>query len=450
VRVGRLSWSYLAFAAYAAASLLMLNDPRQPLLPPPLSGRVQLSDAVFVVAIAVWLAAGAPGVARVARVTGIPAGVWIAANVVTAAFAVLPGPAWRETAVFAYLGLVLVWGAALLAEPVRLQAFTRWWLGLVAAVVVVGLIGGLAATLSGEGNYLVYQGRDMYLFGDRVFRVRSTLTPTTKLLATLLILALPVAFVLRRHGTPRERRLVGWLVVLMTLCELLTYSRQILEYLGLLGLLLWLEGRRRRVALITALAIAFVVGNLGVMVLSTWRITDAEYVRTADHARTLTDDHYYSTIPAMGVQTAALRVEYVHDNYFIMKWISWKGFLERPLTGWGPDAWPRVREWARKAGHAPATRFGFESAQSEPFTIAAEMGLVGLAAWAAFWMLSLCSMWASTAQGFAGILARYQALGCGATLLTSIHLDVMRFRFLWIALALGMAAAVCVREEVPT
>jgi hypothetical protein len=59
-------------------------------------------------------------------------------------------------------------------------------------------------------------------------------------------------------------------------------------------------------------------------------------------------------------------------------------------------------------------------------------------------------MWASTAQGFAGILARYQALGCGATLLTSIHLDVMRFRFLWIALALGMAAAVCVREEVPT
>ena len=31
----------------------------------------------------------------------------------------------------------------------------------------------------------------------------------------------------------------------MTLCELLTYSRQILEYVGLLGLLVWLESVMR-------------------------------------------------------------------------------------------------------------------------------------------------------------------------------------------------------------
>lgn len=245
MRVGRSSWPYLAFAAYAAVSLLMVNDPGRPLLPPPLSGKIQLSELVFVAAIAVWLGAGAPGLARVARVAGVPAGVWIAANVLTAAVAVWPGAAWRETAAFVYLGMVLVWGAALLAEPARLQAFARWWMVVVAGVVVLGLLGGLVATLSGEGNYLVYRGRDMYLFGDRVFRVRSTLTPTTKLLATLLILALPIAFVLRRYGTPRERRLCGWLVVLMTLCELLTYSRQILEYVGLLGLLVWLESVMR-------------------------------------------------------------------------------------------------------------------------------------------------------------------------------------------------------------
>ena len=286
----------------------------------------------------------------------------------------------------------------------------------------------------------------MYLFGDRVFRVRSTLTPTTKLLATLLILALPVAFVLRRYGTPRQRRLCGWLVVLMTLCELLTYSRQILEYVGLLGLLVWLESRRGRVALPAALAIVYVVGYLGVMALSTLRITDADYTRVADRTRTLTDNHYYSTIPEVGVQMAELRVEYVHDNYFVLKWVGWKGFLERPLAGWGPDTWPMILAWAKGAGHAPAT-FRFATGQSEPFTIAAEMGLVGLAAWAAFWVLSLRPMWALTGEGFAGMLARYQAIGCGAVLLTSIHLDVMRFRFLWISLALGLAAAVCARTE---
>jgi hypothetical protein len=36
-----------------------------------------------------------------------------------------------------------------------------------------------------------------------------------------------------------------------------------------------------------------------------------------------------------------------------------------------------------------------------------------------------------------------------AVLLTTLHLDVMRFRFLWIAMALGIAAAVCAREEAP-
>jgi hypothetical protein len=436
----------LAFAAYAAVSLVMVNDPRRPLLPPPLSGKIQLSDLIFPAALTIWLVGGARGLAGAARPAGRPAALWIVANVVTAAAAVWADPAWRETLAFAYLGAVLVWGTALLAEPARLRAFARWWVVAVGIVVLAGLLAGLVATLSGQGNYLVDRGRDMYLFGDRVFRVRSTLTPTTKPLATLLILALPVVFVLRRLGTARERRGYGWLLCLMTLCELLTYSRQILEYLGLLGLLAWLEGSRRRPGLAGALAIAYVIGFLGVMALSTWRITDTDLARTTDRARLVTDRHYYSTIPDTGVQTVDLRVEYVHDNYFILKRIAWKAFLERPLVGWGPDTWSRVLEWAMGRGHAPEG-FRFASAQSEPFTIAAELGLAGLAAWAGFWVLCLRPMWTAPGQALAGLLARRQALGCGAVLLTSVHLDVMRFRFLWISLALGLAAAVCARTQ---
>jgi hypothetical protein len=437
---------YLAFSAYAAVSLLMVSDPRRPLLALPLSGKIQLSEFLFPMALAVWLATGARGVAGALRSAGVPAGLWAAANVVVAAAAVVSGPAWREALAFVYLGAVLVWGAALLAEPVTLRAFSRWWAVAVGAVVVAGLLGGLVATLSDQVNYLVYRGTDMYLFGSRVFRVRSTLTPTTKLLATLLILALPVVFALRRHGTSRERKLGGWLLALMTLCELLTYSRQILEYLGLLGLLAWLEGRRRRPMLAVALAVAYLLGFLAVMGLSTWRITDRHLVRTADLTRTLTDNHYYSTIPETGVQTVDLRVEYVHDNYYVLKWIGWKGFLQRPLVGWGPDTWPTVAAWAKRAGHAPAG-VRFESAQSEPFTIAAEMGLVGLGAWIVFWALCFRAIGWPPGQGFAATLGRYQTLGLGAVLLTSIHLDVMRFRFLWIALALGIAAGSCARRE---
>ena len=39
-------------------------------------------------------------------------------------------------------------------------------------------------------------------------------------------------------------------------------------------------------------------------------------------------------------------------------------------------------------------------------------------------------------------------LGFAAVVLTRIHLDVLRFRFLWIALAPGIAAACCAGEEI--
>ena len=103
-----------------------------------------------------------------------------------------------------------------------------------------------------------------------------------------------------------------------------------------------------------------------------------------------------------------------------------------------------ILRWAKKAGHAPAS-LGFATGQSEPLTIAAEVGLVGLAAWAAFWVLCLRPMWTAPGQAFPGQLARYQALGCGAVLLISVHL--MWFRFLRISLAVGLAATTCARKE---
>lgn len=439
----------VGFVVYVAVSMLMINDPSRPLLPPPLGGKVQLSEVIFPLAIAPWVYARLPGIRRAALATGAPLAIWVTANAVTSVAAVLPGLAWRETAAFAYLGVVLIWGVALLTEPARLRSCAWWWSAVVAGVVVVGLAGWLAATVSGVENPLVYRARRMPLFGDWVFRVESTLEPTSKLLSTLLILALPAAFALRRHGGPRERRLSGWLIGAMTVCELLTFSRQILEFVGVLALLIILGMPRRRPLLLAGLGIAYLAGFLAIQGLSTWRVTEVQVTHAADRSRFVADRFYYTTLPDIGVQTVALRAEYVHDNYFVLKRTAWHGFLERPLTGWGPDTWSRVLQWAKETGRVPPSFPRFGSAQSEPFTIATEMGLVGLAAWTAFWVLCFRPMWAPTGRGFAGMLARYQCIGCGAVLLTSIHLDVMRFRFLWVSLALGMAAAICAREGPP-
>jgi O-antigen ligase len=136
----------------------------------------------------------------------------------------------------------------------------------------------------------------------------------------------------------------------------------------------------------------------------------------------------------------------VHDYYFMLKRVAWRAFLERPLTGWGPDTFPAIVAWARESGIAPHY-LRYESAHGEVFNVAAEMGVIGLAALVAFWALVLRAMRSGGSGAFAGTLARYQTLGTVAVLLSSLHLDVMRFRFLWIALVLGIAAAVCARQE---
>jgi hypothetical protein len=433
------------FVAYVAISMLMMNDVSRPLLPPPLGAKVQLSEVIFPLAIAPWLFAGLPGLGRVAWLAGIPAGIWVAANAATAAVAVAPGQAWRETAAFAYLSLVLLWGAAILAEAPHLRAFVRWWAWVVGGVVLIGLAGWLLAVLSGQPNALVEWRHGVPLLGDRA-RIRSTLAPTSRLLVTLLIVALPAVLVLRRQGSAGERRWAGWLIVAMTACAILTYARGLLEYLLLLGLLALLPwvGRRRVAA--AALVAVYALAILGVVAVSTWRVTGREVTWHADRSRSLSDGAYYGTMPDVGVQTLDVRVEWVHDHYFILKRIAWWAFVERPLTGWGPDTWLTIQARAKAIGIAPSY-FRFESAHGEVLAVLAEMGVVGLGAFVAFWTLILRNTWSGANGGFAATLARYQALAIVAVLLTTLYLDVMRFRFLWIALALGIGASCCTRAR---
>jgi hypothetical protein len=433
---------FLGFAVYCALALLMISTPGQLGLPPALSGKVQPSDLLFPALLIPWLAAGAPGWRGAVRLAGAPAAAWLVAVSVTAAVAVDPRRAWVEAVAFAYLTCVLVWGASVLADRDRLLAFARAWVWVVAVVTVLGLAGVLVANVTSRPNFLVYQ-RDLLLVG-RNFRVRSTLGPTSKLLATLLILILPPVFALRALEGDRRRRLYDGFLWTALVCELLTFSRQILEFAFVFGLF-WLRQfpRSRRVGL-PLLVGAYLLGFLGVLAASTWYVTHLSLDWTADRS-VIVMERYHSTAPDLGTQIGTARIEYIHDNYFLLKRAAWLLFKERPFLGWGPDSYRRLLPRLVDAGYLPPG-FMLDSAQSEPFSVAAEMGLVGLAALTLFWGLLLRAMWAPSGRGLAGDLARWQTLACGAVLVTSLHLDVMRFRFLWISLAVGLAAALVARQ----
>lgn len=442
MRPGRPSLPALAFAAYVASTLIMV--PRGTIVPALLGSKGQPADLVFLAGLAVWLLAGAPGLARVAAPAGRPAAVWVGANALVASVAPWPGPAWRETAAFVYLALVLIWGAAVLGEPGRLLPFVRWWVFLVGAVVAAGLAGWLVAAHAGAANYLVEFREGLPLLGDRL-RVRSTLQPTSRLLAVLLIVAVPAVVTLARRGGTWTRRACLAVLAAMTACEVLTWARPLLEYLAVLAVLGVLEVGRHRRPLLAGVAVLYAIGLLATVVVSTWEVTAYDVTWQADRSRTITHP-FYASMPDTGVQSLVLRAEWVHNVYFVLKRVAVHAFLERPLAGWGQDAWPRIQAWGGEMGYAPRAQ-RWESAHGEPFTVAAEMGVIGLVAFGAFWALCLRAMWPGARPGFAAALARGQTVASAGVLLASLHLDLMRFRFLWVALALGLAAARRASEE---
>jgi hypothetical protein len=421
----------------------MVNDPNQPFELDPFRGKLQLSDLFFPVVFVVWVLYRSPGWRAAFYLSGVPVLIWMAALVVTSVSAEYSHTAWTETIAFLYLSLVLIVGVALASAEERLNFLVRVWLAAVAAVVAVGLIAELTAIFTNAENLFVYRARQMPIFGDRVFRIRSTLVPTSKLLSVLLVLALPSVFWLRAYGSARERAAAPWLMAAIILCEALTFSRALVEFCAVFALL-WLLNRERKARIVYVVLIvgAYLVMFVALQTISIWRITDVDWQRTSDRSRSLQDEYYYSTSPDTGVTELRGRVEYVHDNYFLLKRAAWRLFTERPLAGWGSDSFGAILSRAVDAGVLPRNFRPFTSAQSEPFTIAAELGLLGLTSFTAFWALILNRMWRVRSQNIYARFAAAQGIACFGVLLTSLNIDIMRFRFLWIALALGLGAAI--------
>lgn len=428
-------------SAYMASTLVLTTHYSRRLLPPPFPARVQLAELVFLALLVAWCARGMPGWQHGVRVAGLPLALWLAAVAATSAVAMNPSVAWLEAGALLYLATALVVMIALLDTPERLRAVASLWVALVTLVAMAGLAGEVVALAAGRANPLVYQARDMPFFGSHVFRIRATFAGTSKYLATLLILALPAIFAWRVHGAPWQRRAAIVLLPLFALAELLTFSRQILEFTAVLALLSLAARRRTSGAKVALLLACYLVAALGVQAVSTWHVTEASVTRTVDHSRRLQDRHYYSTAPDLGVRRITLGLEYVHDNYFLAKRAAWSLFLERPLTGWGPNSFGQLLPLAVERGLLPPGFPRKESAHSEIFTTAAEMGLVGVAALVALWTLLLARMGRTRGTGLVGDLARWHAVAVGGVLATGVNLDVMRFRFLWVAVAFGLGAA---------
>jgi O-antigen ligase len=122
-------------------------------------------------------------------------------------------------------------------------------------------------------------------------------------------------------------------------------------------------------------------------------------------------------------------------------------FADRPAQGWGTGSFPRQY---RRAEHVSAER-ATSASHTIPITVAAEQGVIGLAAYVA---LLVCALWrllrgAASVPARAGVAAAFVALLAHTMMYAAFLEDPMSWTLLAVGTALAAAAAGRRRAIVP-
>lgn len=186
-----------------------------------------------------------------------------------------------------------------------------------------------------------------------------------------------------------------------------------------------------------------IAGCLLVLVLSTIHFIAVDVSHSNDPRKQVVDEHYYASDPARGEETLSVSIRYVYDNYFWLRRAAWWMFKESPVLGVGAGNYGVALAEYRADGRLLADFPEFETAQSEILDRAAETGIIGLVALIGLGAGYGLTLWrGSRTQGSeirVDIILGFLVAFIGVAV-ASIDLDVMKFRFVWIALALGASS----------
>jgi O-antigen ligase len=116
--------------------------------------------------------------------------------------------------------------------------------------------------------------------------------------------------------------------------------------------------------------------------------------------------------------------------------VAWDTFRSRPITGIGLDRFHSAAEAAHQAGQLTESYRVIDPHSTIPGRLA-EAGVIGA--------ITMLALWCVAGMETMRLLARVSAApwmltavaaGLAGTLINSVNVDVMNFRFLWVALGL--------------
>lgn len=332
-------------------------------------------------------------------------------------------------------------------------ALTQWasrpgeWFVLAKASALA--VGAMLALSLGAWIYAVWSGHvaSSVLIAmavpnvGQILRVKGTLfTPT--LLANYITMGLPLlAGVLAAHT--RWPRATSWTTLLVgVLVAVATASHSLAGCLLAAALVAPRQHRVERMARrgLAALAAATMVAAWVMTTISVYQFQTTRQPAASPPVASAPHDFLG---PQGTGEELTVRIHYGWVWYGLAKRFAWEAWQRHPWIGIGVGEFPHVVVQAAHAGRIHALYAGGADPHSTWYGTLAETGGIGLLGLLGFWIVLLrLGVSAQRRLAGSGEAWRVQAplAGLAGLLVNSVHVDVMHFRFLWVGVALLLAA----------
>jgi O-antigen ligase len=292
--------------------------------------------------------------------------------------------------------------------------------GLLAALSVAAtallMITGIGIDAIGRIAILPYLGETL--------RVRA-LTASESMLACVLAMSAP--FVLLHPAIRSSWLRINAAAIVLCVAAFLTFSHSVAGISVAVLVAAW--PTMRATALRRAAAAAVILIVLAANFAATVSI------RSVGGGPRDTSNYQYG-VDSGRAEIAGVNVEYQTMSYLRLKQVAWDTFAARPLTGIGLDRFHTATEAAYQAGRLTESYRAIDPHSTIPGRLA-EAGAIGaitmLALWCVAGMETMRLLARSTPPSW---MLTAVAAGLAGTLVNSVNVDVMNFRFLWVALGL--------------
>ena len=317
---------------------------------------------------------------------------------------------------------------------------TKWFSFAVAATVIIALGVWAYGAWSGHAPAGLAVAMAVPNVGQ-VVRVKAFL-PTPTMLANYLTIGIPVLVGLAAART-RWPRAASWAILVVGLLAAgTTASHSVAGCLVAAALIAPRMSWWDRVGqwCLSLLAVAAVLFSLVATTVAVHDIRTASAPAASQPASLA--DHEFAGPSGTG-EELTVQVHYTWVVYGILKRLAWEAWQRRPWLGIGLGEFPHEVTKAFEGGRLHAYYAAGHNPHSTWFGAMAETGLVGLAGLMGLWIALLragARANARTGQSAEHWGVRAAFAGLIGLLVNSVHVDVMHFRFLWVGMALVLAA----------